>query len=205
MAHLVSVQLPTPQSTSSQSLCLWLACLCSYNIFSLCQLTTLAIHNSLTFSLTAGSKLSFIKMHKGELNTYNASRANKINNSSSLLITNIFHNRLSPGPRTSWPDRFFWVIQFFFLGRSSPFADPLPVDPTLCPNRTFWISVCVPPGEFQLNLRPYDFNSGTGIWQPRCFDGCSRRSTFDFSTTSFRRAKEGSKTSMIAALSRRFS
>jgi len=38
-------------STSFQSLCLWLAFSCCYDIFSLCQLTTLTIHNSLSVSL----------------------------------------------------------------------------------------------------------------------------------------------------------
>jgi len=37
-------------SASFQPLCLCPACSCSYHIFSLCQLTTLTIHNSLSFS-----------------------------------------------------------------------------------------------------------------------------------------------------------
>jgi len=40
-------------STSLQSLCLCPACLCPYHIFSLCQVTTLTIHNSLSLSLAA--------------------------------------------------------------------------------------------------------------------------------------------------------
>ena len=46
-------QLPSPYfspSTSSRSLC---PCSCSYHLFSLCQLTALTIHNSLTLSLPA--------------------------------------------------------------------------------------------------------------------------------------------------------
>ena len=38
-------------ATSFQSLCLCPACSCSYHISSLCQLTTLTIHNSLFLSL----------------------------------------------------------------------------------------------------------------------------------------------------------
>ena len=40
-----------PPSTSSQSVYLWLACSCSYHIFSLCRLTTLTTYNSLILSL----------------------------------------------------------------------------------------------------------------------------------------------------------
>ena len=48
-------QLPSSvgPSTSFQSLCFWPACSCSYHIFSLCQLTSLTIDNSLSLSLPA--------------------------------------------------------------------------------------------------------------------------------------------------------
>ena len=40
-------------STSFQPLCLCPSCSCSYHFFSLCQLTTLTIHNSISLSLPA--------------------------------------------------------------------------------------------------------------------------------------------------------
>ena len=40
-------------STSFQPLCLCPSCSCSYHFFSLCQLNTLTIHNSLSLSLPA--------------------------------------------------------------------------------------------------------------------------------------------------------
>jgi len=90
--HLVSginfLVLSTP-STSFQSLCLWLACSCSYHVYSLCQLTTLTIHNSL--SLIPGSRPTF--------------------------FTNRSHHRLPSSswmtPRTLWLDHFFWASRFF--------------------------------------------------------------------------------------------
>ena len=76
-------------STSFQSLCLWLACSCSYHFFSLCQLTTLTTHNSLSLSLPAQD----------------------------LPLPQIFPTIDSlPAsgltPRTWWPDRFFWEPRF---------------------------------------------------------------------------------------------
>jgi len=41
------------KSTSFRSVCLSLACSCSYHVFSLCQLTALTINNSLSLSLPA--------------------------------------------------------------------------------------------------------------------------------------------------------
>jgi len=78
-------------STSFQSLCVWLACSCSYHSFSLCQLTTLTIHPSLSFN--PGSKPT--------------------------SFTNLSHHRLSSGLRTDSTDfiidRFFWAPRFLFL------------------------------------------------------------------------------------------
>jgi len=57
MPHFVSginfpVSLQSP-STSFQPLCLRLTCLCPYHIFSLCQLTTVTVDNSISLSLSA--------------------------------------------------------------------------------------------------------------------------------------------------------
>ena len=81
----------------NQPLCLCPSCSCSYHFFSLCQLTTLTIHNSLSLSLPAQD----------------------------LSLSQIFSPKYSlPAsgltPRTSRLDRFFWaspiyVFSFFII------------------------------------------------------------------------------------------
>jgi len=77
-------------STPSQSLCLWLACSCSYHLFSLCLLTTFIIYNSLILSPPA-QNLYLLPQIFPTIDFLPASRL---------------------APRTLWLDRFFWAPCF---------------------------------------------------------------------------------------------
>ena len=61
--HLVcGINFPYTLSTSFQSLCLCPACSCFYHIFSLCQITTLTIHNSLSLFHSRSRPTSFTNL-----------------------------------------------------------------------------------------------------------------------------------------------
>ena len=82
------ISLRQPHSSPSVS---WLPCSSSCHIFSLCQLPTFSIHNSLSF--TPGSRPTF--------------------------FTSLSHHRLPSGLRTDstalWLVRFSWASRFVFL------------------------------------------------------------------------------------------
>ena len=72
--------------------CLCPACSCSYHVFSLCQLTTLTLHNSLSLSLP----------------TQDLPLPRILPTTDSILVSELT-------PLTLWLDRFFWASQFWFL------------------------------------------------------------------------------------------
>jgi len=92
--HVLIHSLANDQPNSSHP-SLWLACSCSYHLFSLCQLTTLTIHDSL--SITPGSKPT--------------------------SSTNLSHQTFFPAwgltPQTLWLDHFFSALWFSVFSSAS--------------------------------------------------------------------------------------
>jgi len=76
-----------PSSLRQSHSSLWFACSCSYHIFSLCQLTSLTIHNSISLSLAAQNLF--------------------------LIIDSLSASALTA--LTLWLDCFFWASRFLFL------------------------------------------------------------------------------------------
>jgi len=90
-------------STSSESLCLWLTCSCTYHIIFLCCLTTLVIHVSFTLGLKP------------------------------TCFTSLSHHSLSFSLKTTstdcYPECFIWATRFFGF---SPYATR-PLSVLSCP------------------------------------------------------------------------